>query len=401
MERPPAIDEPTWLTWVALHDATPANRRTTDIPTDNASAIRSINNMVQGALNAQREAGLAAAATGTAAPVTGSDSYKLPFSVKDVPQYTGDYMDYRRKLRDFIYIYQDMPIRQVPSAMFAIKTGLVEKRMSELGSSKDAAEFSAGGRTLIEAWEVWQSWMDGLLISSTQFAQENQTWGIMKTKTKRAQTSQEFYILFEACLFRFREACVRRGATPPTDMEVTRHFIEALPEEILIAARPHATNIETDTYRTHKDLLDALWPAHRKTPQARALPVKRSRDEDSDEEAEAYPLPARKKTSTGLGRCTLRKDLEDTPRVPDTYRGNIGYVRGNSDVENRMAFNRRQKVVEADRCAFGPCRRKRSEHEKGFVTPKEWTGPAFSKAMPATVEEEEDASEERWEDAEE
>jgi hypothetical protein len=399
-QRPPDIGEATWNAWTAVFNALPANRRTADIPTTNEEALRSINLMVTSA---------AAAAANPAPPIPPplppqTDSYRLPFTVKDVPAYTGDYMDYRRKLRDFVHIYQGMPINQVPSAMFAIKTGLVEKRMSDLGSSKDAADFSTGNRTLLEAWGAWQTWMDGLLISRTQFSAENASWETMKNKARRAQSSQEFYILFEACLFRFKEACTRRRVAQPSDPEITRHFIQALPEEILTGARPHAQDIEEDPYRTHKDLLDTIWPMYRKIP-TRALLVKRGRsDSDSEEEAQALAAPAKKRVNTGQERCYLKKDFDDTPRVPDHVRGNIGYIRGSSDMENRMAFNRRQKVIDEGRCAFGPCRRKRSEHDQGFVKPREWKGPAFpakALAIPAVMEESggEEEKEETWEDA--
>jgi hypothetical protein len=337
MERPAGVDESTWTTWSAMYNILPTDRRTQDIPTTTAAAQASISNMAPSVMDAIRDAARAEALRNVPAqPGTGgSDSYKLPFTVKDVPQYTGDYMDYRRKLRDFVHIYQGMPLQQVPSAMFAIKTGLVEKRMSELGSSKDAAEFAVGATSLLDAWRAWQTWMDGLLISPTQFNQENATWEIMKTKARKAQSSQEFYILFETCLLRFNESCVRTNMPKPTDVGITRHFIQALPEDIAATARINAPTLDRDPYRAHKDLLDNISALHRKAP-ARTLLAKRGQEPESEDEADAYPAPARKRPA--VARCVLYNDLDDPPRVPDMYRGNIGYFRGNSDIENRLAY---------------------------------------------------------------
>jgi len=402
--KPADVSDDVWASFRAIWGATPGNRRTMDLPLNDGAAQDAIRRMATSALANARARGVqeGIAQAAAIAPATqGADRPGLPFSPKDVPQYTGDYMDYRRKLRDFVHVYQDLPVNKVASAMFALKAGLIEKRMSELGSSKDATEFAVLNgvqQNFLQAWTHWQTWMDGLLISSTQLVQENQSWNEMKKKARKAETAQEFYMTFEACLYRFNEACIRTGTTRPTTDEITRHFIEALPYDIAAAARPlsllvlGAAGLDRDPYRTHKDILDGIWPTLRKAgPKNLFVPgEKRPRDEEEEDEP-ATRFAKRGKTLGGRTKDRCRQSWEDAPA---NLQGNIRYHKGMDAGEIKSALERRARIKKAGVCVH--CRLPRTKgHELDTFEARlpDWEGPQGGRVryVPEAEEEEQEA----------
>ncbi|KAH7304104.1 hypothetical protein B0I35DRAFT_484772 [Stachybotrys elegans] len=382
MQRPEGITPAVWETWTAVQTAADPSRQTEDVPTSDQEALASITRMGQDL--AAELARTSAAPAPTPAP-TGDN--ELPFTVEDVPEYHGDYIDYRRKLREFVHIYQDMPAYLVPRAMLAIKAGLKEKGMSKLVSFKGSYEFAQNGRTFLQAWQAWQNWMDDQLTSVTQYEAEIASWETMKKNARFAHSSQEFYILFEAGLYRFNEACLLMNVPQPSESEITRHFMQALPRPIALQLRQVAPHYDLEHYRRHKDTLDAIWPEFRGI-KARALEAGAKREWSEDpEEATSYAAPAAKRRSPNTARCTLRKALDNSPRVPQKYRGNIAYVPENSLKENRIAYKRRQEVRAANRCAAFRCRRTRDEHSADFIEVKPWDGPNV-RVMEITVDDE-------------
>lgn len=384
-QRPHDVSEPTWNAFQRIFNAVPANRRTQNIPTTEEQALQAITNMA-------RYLQVPPAAAGTM-----TDPGKLPFTPKDVPQYTGQYMAYRRELRDFVYTYETAVTGNlVRSAMFAIKTGL--KEISDLASSKDAADFAPAGSTLLEAWKRYQDWLDAMLISATQHVEEQDSWRKMKQRARRAETAQEFYIIFQECLFKFNEACTRTGATRPTATEITRHFIEALPNDVAASARPLAAQVagadglDRDPYLTHKDLLDYQFALLRKrTTGPKALVTKRAREPDSEDEEEgqqagkALRIQGRPfATPNKRGGC--RRSWEDAPAK---LQGPIAPQPWMTPEERRWTKERHERVRQAGVCARCRGPRERNHLHDDFVPVGPYAELPRAAEATATSEEEE------------
>lgn len=397
MERPAAIEEEIWETWVAIYNAVPNHRRTADIPTTDAEANTSIRQMLPYLLD------LRAAAAAAAAPAanTGDSSYKL-FDVKDVPEWKGKdkILPWLRGFRDFANGYT-VRSGDVQSAIFRCKARITQEPTGSWFQETDVGTFVVNGDDgrpeWGPSWLAFAQHLEALLVPKDWYERSAEAWlNVRRTASLDAATDfTDYRTRFQDALNKYNVA--RRAAnfqSLPQDA-ATQKFVENLPSGIYdeirlkhsdVLARPWDHYAEDFTIAWNKVKGTRRMALQANAEEAEVLRANVRQVVREQLEAEVDFIPRRKKPATATTsstRCAESWDLG-----PADLRGPLIIWKGMDDGERRRVVHKIRRLIKERRCAN--CRRTRGEHNPtlSFTDPGylEKTIPAAARHGPAEEE---------------
>jgi len=343
MNRPESVSEPLWDTFIRLYNAAPASRRSTDVPMDTAQVQAAINRMVDATIEDLRGGNLAGGERGEI------------FKASEAPEFTDlhKFPSYYAQLRFFMR-GQSVSSNRCVQACFLIMSRWTGKQLMDLAQETDASTLAR------PTWEATQThlleWLNGKFRSKTDFGDAVSRWlaAPEKLRGRKFKSGQEFYLAFETELAQFNAACNREGETRPSNQEITRHFVTALPPAIAARVRESANDLDTVEYERYRTKIANVWAAHLEANiKINRVATKRARTPDEDEEeAVAYAVRQGQRRWAQKGQC--RDSWEAAPKE---LHGQIYWSEWMSPSEESAALARWKRVKNAKVCAR--CRKPR------------------------------------------
>lgn len=401
MERPPAIPEETWSTFLRVYNAAPSNRRTIDVPTTVEEAQEAIMRMVDSAIEAR---------AGTTS-VDDSGRAEL-FKPSDPPSFTRTehFNEYYVKLRFFMRGVQ-VSDNRCKQACFLILARWEGAKLSEFAQEVDA------GTLALSNWADTQDsilqWLNTKFRSKTDLPDAIADWTTtgVRLRKKHFSSAADFYINFETALNSFKAACLRNKRTPPGGLEIMGQFTGALPPTIAARVRENHPDFDEQPYETYRSQIARTWEAlTQESVKVSEASVKRAREEElwdglerackwtkTSEDGKAGTV---QRSAAFIPRGTPRKGYckETWEGAPPELLGQIYYQDWMSSEEEKAARKRHDRVKNANVCAR--CRKPKSQgHLQDTFMPVE----GFRKSAQAKVTEVQygEEREEDFHDAEE
>lgn len=358
--RPPSISEEDWTTYLNVFNATPANRRTLDMPTNNEEARAAVRRMINAALDAR-------------AQTTRVDAEGRPeiFKATDPPAFTRlqDFPAYYSQLRFFMNGVEvsDNRCRQ---ACFLILARWEGTQLAMYAQETDAGTLARNN------WDATRQsilgWLDQKFRSKTDMADAIAKWNgtAARLQRKKFGSGIEFFLAFETELYEYRAACLRHAQQVPGQQEITNQFVNALPSAIAARTRETADDLDTSPYETYKSKISRIWTSH----------------QQADIKINAVAAGVEESIQTGVKRAFAElEEIEPTVRVvkkrfiprstsnkvpcknawdkaPKELQGPIAPGSWMSNAEKMSARDRHKRVKNANVCA-----RCRLPREKGHT----------------------------------
>jgi hypothetical protein len=349
MNRPPSISEPLWATFINIYNASPENRRTVDVPTNEAEAQAAILRMVDAALEAR--------STTTS---LGTEGRPEIFKPQDPPafQRLADFSSYYTNLRFFMRGVQ-VSNNRCQQACFLILARWEGPQLASYAQEIDASVLARldWPRTR----ESILTWLNEKFRSKTDLSDATARWTstAARIQKKHFKSGIDFYTAFETELNEFRGACLRAGRTVPNDLEVTAQFVNALPPAIAARVREGVEDLDTAAFETYRSKIARVWAAHQqadikinKITIDEGQGAKRAFEEvDQDwDEADARAAQTGRR-NFGPRRQEKGFCKNSWEKAPQHLQGNITLQSWMTQEERRGVRDRHAKVKAAGVCA--------------------------------------------------
>jgi len=292
------------------------------------------------------------------AATTGTEPSRLPFKAEDIPKFRSirEYNDtYQPQLSFFCRTYT------VPTSLLQEALYLIVSRW-EKGTLLDYAR-EGEVSTLVRAdWrETWQAliaWMDSRFLTADFYTKALERWDSPRSHLKQSDydSGAAFFLAMEGFVNAFRRHCRVKSVPEPTELEITRKIIPALPQEVLNVMRLRHQDIDTVPVETYRTEIELAWTTVTiKRPHAKSAGVKRSWDETLTQpewEKEAAAYAARTQNICGLRQLTAKEEY-------------VGSVTNNPYLspERREKARQRNKLCRQNNICFR-CRHPEKEHLK-------------------------------------